>query len=115
MEEKRNELFEDMVVLLNHKLQEFGVSDKSSPLIANALADHLADHWGGQNLSIPKDYQRKLVAREMEIYGLFTGDNYDLLAKKYGMTERGIRKLLNRIKARLRRNANGMPQLFDTA
>jgi Mor family transcriptional regulator len=115
MEEKRNALFEDVVVQSERLLQEYGLPDKASTLVANALADHLADLWGGQNLNIPKDYKRKLSARELEIYERFKGDNYGELAAEYGITERSVRRLLNRTRDRLRRNSSGHPQLFDVA
>ncbi|MFN3494212.1 MAG: Mor transcription activator family protein [Hydrogenophaga sp.] len=115
MEERRNELFEDVVQQSERLLLEYGVSEKAANLIANALADHLADQWGGQNLNLPKDYRRKLSARELEIYERFNGSNVDQLALEYGMTERGVRKLINRTRERLRRNAQGIPQLFETA
>lgn len=112
MEEKRNELFQDVVALTDGELRQFGVDEKASTLIANALADKLADFWGGQNITFPKDYKRKLSARELEVYERFDGSNFDVLAKEFGMTERGMRKLIKRVRERLRRNAQGMPQLF---
>jgi Mor family transcriptional regulator len=115
MEEKRNELFVDVVATTERLLQEHGVGEKAATLIANDLADHMADHWGGQNMCIPKDYRRKLVARELEIYQRFDGTNYDTLAKEYGMYDRSIRRVIARVRDRLRRNADGHPQLFETA
>lgn len=115
MEEKRNELFADVVVAAERLLREYDIPEKASTLIANSLADHLADHWGGQNLNIPRDYRRKLSARELEAYERFDGENYDILAKDFGMTERSMRRLIARVRDRLRRNADGRPQLFETA
>lgn len=112
MEEKRNELFADVVTAAERLLQEYDLDNKAASLIANSLADHLADHWGGQNLSFPKDYRRKLSERELEVFDRFSGDNYDTLARDFNMTERGMRKLIARVRDRLRRNAQGMPQLF---
>lgn len=112
MAEKRNELFADVVVAAERLLQEYEVTPPAAGLIADALADHLADHWGGQNLSIPKDYHRKLSKRELEAYERFDGNNFDTLAREFGMTERGMRKLIARVRDRLRRNSQGLPQLF---
>lgn len=112
MEEKRNELFADVVVTTDRLLQEYELAPIAASLIANAVADHLADHWGGQNLSFPKDYRRKLSERELEAYERFNGENFDTLARDFGMTERGMRKLIARVRDRLRRNSMGLPQLF---
>jgi Mor family transcriptional regulator len=112
MEEKRNELFADLVTTAERLLQEYDLQAPAATLIANALADHLADHWGGQNMNIPKDYRRKLSLRELEVYDRFSGDNFDTLARDFGMTERSMRRLIARVRDRLRRNSHGMPQLF---
>lgn len=112
MEDKRNELFEDFAASAERLLREYELAPAAAGLIASALADHLADHWGGQNLNIPKDYRRKLSARELEAYARFDGENFDTLAREFGMTERGMRKLIARVRDRLRRNSQGLPQLF---
>jgi Mor family transcriptional regulator len=115
MADKRAELFEDLVDQTARLLREYGTPEKASDLIANQLADHLADHWGGQNINVPKDYQRKLAARELELYARFDGQNHAALAREFGMTERGVYKLIRRVRERLKRNAKGHPQLFETA
>lgn len=115
MEEKRNELFEDLVDQVGTQLLEFGLPEKAAGIVANQVADMLADHWGGQNINIPKDYKRKLSARELEAYNAFTGGNLDQVAKAYGMTERGMRKMINRVRERLRHQARNAPDLFDQA
>lgn len=113
MEEKRNELFQDVVSAAERLLIDYDVPASAANLVSNALADYLADHWGGQNLSFPKDYKRKLSERELEAYRAFNGGNFDTLAKKYGMTERGMRKLISRVRERIRRSTQGHPTLFE--
>lgn len=115
MEAKRHQLLQDMVDQAKQLLVDHEVDAKAADLIANALADHISDVWGGQNLVIPKDYLRKLSAAQLEVYERFNGTNLDQLAKEYGMGERGMRKLIARVRDRLRRNAQGMPQLFDVS
>lgn len=51
----------------------------------------------GQVVSFPKDVQYKLTLKELEIYDQFTGCNKDELARAYGMTPRGMGKLIQRI------------------
>lgn len=50
---------------------------------------------------------------ELEILGKFAGDNYDDLARQYGMTVSGIRKLISRNRAKLA--ADTQHDLFDPA
>jgi Mor family transcriptional regulator len=115
MEEKRHKLLEDVMDTTAALLRELGLQDEAADLIAAQTADMLANHWGGQNIYIPTEYLRKLTSRELEIYHQFTGQNYDLLAAKFGMSERGMRKLLHRVRDRLRRQARGLPDLFEAA
>jgi Mor family transcriptional regulator len=115
MDIKRHELFEDLVTVTEGLLKSYGTPDAAAPLIANALADELADRWGGQNMTFPKDYARAISKRDAEVYARFTGDNYAELAKEYGLTERGMYKLIKRIRDRLRRQARGAPDLFSAA
>ncbi len=112
---KRAELFDDLVAVTAEFLRAHDVNEKAANIVANSLADHLADTWGGQNINIPKDYQRKLAARELELYQAFTGHNHGELARQFGMTERSVYKVLKRVRERLRRNAQGHPQLFETS
>ncbi|WP_238945399.1 Mor transcription activator family protein [Allofranklinella schreckenbergeri] len=41
------------------------------------------------------------IALELEIYNKFTGDNYDELARHYGISERTARRYIDRIRKRL--------------
>lgn len=108
---KRNELLSDLVAVAEDVLQEYDVAESVATVTANALADRLADHWGGQNISFPKDFHWKLAQLEVEIYDGFDGRNYDELARRYGMTERGIRKLIARVRAKIQ--ATQQAGLFD--
>ena len=67
---------------------------------AIAAADWLATHWGGQMVTIPKDYFFKLAARDMKIYHQFNGNNHSELARLHKMSVRGIYKLLDRVHKR---------------
>lgn len=115
MEAKRHELFEDMVSRSIKLFDEFGIPAPAAELVANSLADEIAEAWGGQNLNMPKDYQRMLSQRDVEVYRKFDGSNQPELAREYGLTERGMYKLIKRIQERLRRQAMGRPDLFGGA
>ena len=101
MEHKRNKFLEEVATVTARLLADYDVKPEAADLLGAAVADYLSDHWGGQNITVPKDYRRKLCAREVEIYRQFNGD-YAALAKAYQMTERGMRKLIDRMRARLR-------------
>lgn len=113
MAERRHELYADLMVLVQRQLAEYGVPQNEAELIACALADRLADHWAGQNITFPKEYRRKLSRLEAEIYQAYHGDNLAALAQRYTITERGLRKMLARVTKRIRTGNQG--GLFDAA
>lgn len=108
---RRHELLTDVVATATKRLVDNGLSHTEAALMASDLADHFAQHWGGQVISFPKDYRRMLSQLELEVYGKFTGDNYDDLARQYGLTMSGMRKLIGRTRARLAKG--GQPDLFE--
>lgn len=112
MSERRNELLTDMMALAEQLLTEHDVGSTEAVLIASALADRLADHWGGQNITFPKDFRWKLARLELEIYEFYNGQNLGETALKFNITERGLRKMIARARKKLvNRNQAG---LFDT-
>lgn len=100
MEHRRNQLLTDVMAVAAARLAEH-VSANEAEMIAGDLADHLADYWGGQLINFPKDYRHKLSKRELEIYDAATGYNLGELARKYDISERGLRKLLARVRERI--------------
>ena len=77
------------------------VSADAAEMIAGSLTDHLADYWGGQLINFPKDFRWKLGQREMEIYDAYNGANLGDLARQYDISERGLRKLIARVRERI--------------
>lgn len=57
-----------------------------------------------------KDFYYKIAQRDLDIYNDFTGNNWFFLVKKYGMTESGIRKVINRVRKRIMKHQQ--PDLF---
>lgn len=108
---KRNELLTDLADLVRRRLLEHEVPANAATLIAGELMDHLADHWGGQNISFPKDFRWKLARLELEIYDKFHGNNFDTLALAYGLSDRGMRKLIKRVRDKIAKG--GQSGLFD--
>ena len=100
MATRRNQLLADVMAVAAARLAEH-VSPNAAELIASDLADHLADFWGGQLINFPKDFRWKLGQRDMEIYDAYNGHNLGELARKYDISERGLRKLINRVRERI--------------
>jgi Mor family transcriptional regulator len=96
----RHELFTDLATHGAEILCDHGIDKDVAEQAATAIADRLAQHWGGSNITIPKDYHFALAARDLQIFDEFNGTNYRALARKYNMTERGMRKLIERVKKR---------------
>lgn len=112
MEARRNELLADAAAHAAEAVRMFGVPESLADHVGAAVADVLAENWGGQNISFPKDAAFKLSEREREI--LTAHRNHvpvSKLARDYNMTERGIRKLLHR--AELRGGSLNQIDLFE--
>ncbi|PAT00664.1 MAG: hypothetical protein BSR46_01615 [Candidatus Dactylopiibacterium carminicum] len=107
----RTELLSDVESHGRRICIDHGLPADVAEQVAVAIADFLAEHWGGQNLNFPKDYRYKLAARDLAIYRRFRGDNYHELVKETGMTERGLRKLIARVHAR--ELPRVQPRLFE--
>lgn len=111
---KRNALLEDVIGVIDTHLQEHEIPPTVAALAAHALADRLSDYWGGQVIVFPRDYLYKLAKLELEIFDQFNGDNYDELARAHGMTVRGVRKLITRVRAKLaKQRPDNQPDLLD--
>lgn len=100
MATRRNQLLTDVMEVAAARLSEH-VSPSAADMIAGDLADHLADYWGGQLINFPKDFRWKLGQREMEIYDAYNGANLGDLARQYDISERGLRKLIARVRERI--------------
>lgn len=108
---KRHEMLTDLADTARELMTDYGVPAIAAELVADALADHVAKRWGGQQFTIPKDVRFSNFKRDLEIFQRFTGDNYDALASEYHLSERGMRKLISRVRAQIQQAAQ--PSLFD--
>jgi DNA-binding CsgD family transcriptional regulator len=97
METLRAELLADIEAHAAELLRDLGVPAALAEQAGCALADHLAENWGGQVFTMPKDHAYKLSRREREILELRAkGVPVEELARRFGMGVRGMRKLLAR-------------------
>jgi len=105
MNKKRESLLSDLVHYVERCLLDHEIPPEVAATTATSLAARLADYWGGQNFTFPKDYMWKLGRVELEIYDQVHGDNLDEVARKYNMSVRGLRKLMARVRDRIRAQA----------
>ncbi len=97
MAERRAELLEDVIVHAAAVLADLGIDKARADHCSTALADYLAEHWGGQVISIPVDHAVRMSRREREILlDRQAGMSPHQIATKYKMTESGVRKMLRR-------------------
>lgn len=100
MEQVRHELLSDVSDHVSAELQAFGITVDKAEHIGTNIANHMAEHWGGQVIGFPKDYIFKLHERDLEIYHAFTGTNHGQLARSYKLSVRAIYKIVDRVRRR---------------
>lgn len=106
MERKRHELLSDLEDHAVALMLAHDVPDVVADAVANALAAHMANAWGGQVISWPMDYRWRLSRRNAEMYAAFReGASYGDLAARYGRSERQIRHIMGAVQKRLREQA----------
>lgn len=110
MDALRSELLDDVAAHAKNVLADHGIANDVAEQCGVALAEFLAEHWGGQLINFPKNFLYKLAQRDMAIYEEFTGHNHAKLASKYNMSVRGIYKLVTRAHKRI--VAEKQPDLF---
>lgn len=112
MEALRAELLAWVADRVAQEVCEFGVAADVAEQIGNATADALADDWGGQVISVPKDHFFRLAARDYQVLDAHAGgEPIAAIALRMHITARGVRKILKR--AALRDPTPAQPGLFD--
>lgn len=95
---KAPELLSDLAdhasAILNDLLD---ISPEVSVDFGHALAERMADHWGGQGVYFPQGLTLKLSKRYLKIYEEFTGFNHSELAMKYKVSVQWIYSIIKRV------------------
>ena len=94
METARHELLSDIADQIALVLHELNIDGDVAEQCGEVIANHLAEHWAGQHITIPKDYAHKISARNLQIWEEFDGSNHRELAKKYGITPNAIYRII---------------------
>lgn len=109
----RNELLTDLANTVNQTLIEYGVTGELADQVGSAVADRVADHWGGQTIFIPKEHAFKIAKRDLEIYTEFDGNNHSFLGRKYNLSVRTIYKIIERVRKQRIEDHNQMDLFPD--
>lgn len=113
MEHLRHQLLADAADRVARVLLDYNVPEEAAEQCGSAVADDLAMHWAGQNITIPKDYRYKLTQRDLEIWEKFRGHNHLQLAREYGLTVNAIYRIIKRTKRHA--IARQQPDIFEQA
>jgi Mor family transcriptional regulator len=98
---RRNELLAEVAQNTAATARDLGIQEEIAEQLGAAVADALADHWGGQVITIPKDHFFRLSQRDRKILDEHrAGASFGALARRWSMTERGVRILIRRARAR---------------
>lgn len=110
MARKRHELLADLVTHAERLLVAAGVEPDPAAIVANGLADHFAEHWGGQLINFPMDYRWQLDTRYLAIYDRHSaGASYGELAMAFRLSERHVRTVIATVRRRLAEQARKGP------
>lgn len=97
MADRRAELFTDVIAHVGKQLRDLGIDAQRADQIGHALADHLAEHWGGQVISIPVEHAIKLSVRDRQILSdRAEGMSIAQLSAKWKLTDSALRYLFRR-------------------
>lgn len=100
MARRRHELLQDAAECAASTALEQGATADIADQVGAAVADMLAERWAGQQITFPINAYYGLSPREVMIVEMRNGGAPIFqLAREFGMTERGVRKLLARVEA----------------
>lgn len=110
MARKRHEVLADMVAHCERIMVDNSVPPEVASVIANAIADHFAEHWGGQLISFPMDYRWELDQRYLAIHDRSrAGASNSELAMLFKISDRHVRTILSIVRKRIAEQARRAP------
>jgi Mor family transcriptional regulator len=107
----RNDFFQTIMATAIAGGTDFGMDSSIAEQFACNLVNAIAKDFGGQNLTVPKDFYFALSKRDLEIYKKFSGSNYHVLAREYNLSTRRIRTICETMGQR--DLAKRQPRLFE--
>jgi Mor family transcriptional regulator len=110
-EKLRSEFFKHLIALIQSSLQDYGIDEGAAEQIALATANKMANDFGGQVLTIPKDHFLGLAKRDIDIFEAWrAGKSVPDLADETDLSARHIYRILDLVRDKNR--AINEPQLF---
>lgn len=111
MEARRHELLDGILEVAKLLATDFGMEEDKAEQLGNAVADWIAETHGGSTLTIPMDYHFHKSKRDFEMYERFKSHNYAQLARDYGIHERSVRRIIDRIHKQVIKKSQ--PDMFN--
>lgn len=103
MSVKRHKLYIALSTHIKSFCESKNLSQEFSKELSDDIVDLIAVSFGGQNITFPADAAYYTDLRNIDIYNDFEKSlSYSEVAAKYGFTERGIRKAIERVKDKLK-------------
>ncbi|HBC5210044.1 TPA: hypothetical protein KEU09_003331 [Serratia marcescens] len=105
MSVKRSKLYIELSAHIKSFCESKSLTQEFSKELSDDIVDLIAVSFGGQNITFPADAQYYTDLRSIDIYNDFVDSfSYSELASKYGLTERGVRKVIERVKEKLKKD-----------
>jgi len=100
MEVRRHDLLADVADRTMQILKRYGLNDSQAQEAADSVVDDLADNWGGQFITVPKDMKYRNAKRRQAIVEAFDGSNHSELATQHGLSVNAVYKILKAAQAK---------------
>lgn len=101
MELRRKELLKDVSAHVAAVLVDLNIDKAKAQLAGNEVMAHLANHWGGQQIYIPKETDYWAGDHVMEIYNACRGGNFPEVALKFDISVRTVYRIYKRVRRRI--------------
>lgn len=103
LKRRRAALLSSVAECAEELARDFGLTAEIAEQMGAAVADALAEQWGGEVITIPKDFHYGLSRRDLAILEQRRkGTSPQEIAKLYGMHIRSVYRLLKRSELRYR-------------
>lgn len=97
---KYPELLSDVADHLTNVLAALGIDREVAAEAGREVAEFLREHWGGQNVYLPKGTLFDLSERDVEIWEKWNGRNVLELCREYGITRQRLYQIIAAVRDR---------------
>lgn len=112
MEQRRHEYLDDLCSQVIEVLRYLNIDDRKCEIAAAEVTERMIQHWGGQQLYIPKDYTHKSNERAIAIYECCNGRNFSEIARQFDISVRSVYRIYNRTHSQIM--AKRQPDMFHS-